>query len=77
MKILEFFQESDGGLSSARLFAFLVTVATIIDWMHAVFTVGTWNPEWQTIGMILGVLGFKVLQKPFENKENGSTTNNE
>jgi len=44
------------------------TFATIIDWMHAVFTIGKWDPEWTTIGMVLGVLGFKIAQKPFEEK---------
>ncbi|MCK5823563.1 MAG: hypothetical protein KAG95_06140 [Bacteroidales bacterium] len=71
MKILEFFKESNGNYSSARLFAFLVTITTIIDWLHAVFTTsdGIWRPQWQTIGMVLGVLGFKVVQKFKENKD--------
>ena len=64
MKILEFLQEKNGQFSSARLFALLVTIGTIVDWMHAVFTGdGVWKPEWQTITMVLGVLGFKVAQK--------------
>ncbi len=65
MRILEFLQESNGQFSSSRLFALLVTVATIVDWMHAVFasTNGVWAPQWQTISMVLGVLGFKVAQK--------------
>ena len=71
MKIFEFLQESNGRFSSARLFAFLVTITTIIDWLHAVFTTadGIWRPQWQTIGMVLGVLGFKVVQKFKEVKE--------
>ena len=68
MRILEFLQESNGQFSSSRLFALLVTVATIVDWMHAVFTDGVWRPEWQTISMVLGVLGFKVAQKYKEQK---------
>ncbi len=64
MKILEFLQEKNGQFSSSRLFATLVTIGTIVDWMHAVFTGdGVWKPEWQTIAMVLGVLGFKVAQK--------------
>ena len=64
MKILEFLQENNGRFSSSRLFALLITVSTIVDWMHAVFTSdGIWKPEWQTIAMVLGVLGFKVAQK--------------
>ena len=64
MKVLEFLQENNGRFSSSRLFALLVTIGTIVDWMHAVFTGdGVWKPEWQTIAMVLGVLGFKVAQK--------------
>ena len=64
MKVLEFLQEKNGQFSSSRLFALLVTIGTIVDWMHAVFTGdGVWKPEWQTIAMVLGVLGFKVAQK--------------
>jgi len=70
MKMGEFFKESNGQLSSARLFAFLVTIATMVDWMHAVFftSEAVWKPEWQTISMVLGVLGFKVAQKWTEEK---------
>ena len=69
MKVLEFLQENNGRFSSSRLFALLVTVGTIIDWMHAVFAGGgVWKPEWQTIAMVLGVLGFKVAQKSQEGK---------
>lgn len=63
MKILEFLQERDGSFSSARLFMLLIVIGVMIDWMHAVFTTGVWKPEWQTIFMVLGSLGFKVLQK--------------
>lgn len=66
MKILDFLQEDNGRFSSARLFAFMVTFGTMIDWMYAVFTVGKWSPDWQTISMVLGVLGFKFAQKSFE-----------
>ncbi len=78
IKILEFLQEKNGQFSSSRLFALLVTLATIVDWMHAVFTVGVWRPEWQTIGMVLGVLGFKIAQKYKEEKPDseGSRSDN-
>jgi hypothetical protein len=70
MKINEFLKEDNGHYSSTRLFAFLITIATIVDWMHAVFhtTDGVWRPEYQTIAMVLGVLGFKVWQKNNEQK---------
>lgn len=65
-KLLEFLQERDGSFSSARLFMLFVVLGVMVDWMHAVFTVGVWKPEWQTIMMVLGTLGFKVLQKSQE-----------
>ncbi len=75
MKIAEFLQEGNGRFSSSRLFAFLVTIGTMVDWMHAVFTGdGIWHPEWQTISMVLGVLGFKVAQKFGESKTTDSDT---
>ena len=65
LRIFEFFEEVDGKLSSGRLFAFFVVFGVMIDWMKAVFTSnsGIWTPEWQTIAMVLGVLGFKLAQK--------------
>ena len=68
MKLLEFIQEKNGKFSSSRLFALLVTIGTMVDWMHAVFSTGSgiWTPSYQTIGMVLGVLGFKFLQKSRE-----------
>ena len=68
MKILEFLKDSAGSFSSARLFMLLVAISTIVDWQHAVWTTsnGVWTPEWQTVGMVLGVLGFKIAQKTQE-----------
>ncbi len=68
MKILEFLKDKEGQFSSARLFALMVAFSAIIDWQHAVWTGGIWTPTWQTVGLIAGVLGFKVLQKGSENK---------
>ena len=73
-KILEFLQESNGQFSSSRLFMLLVAISAIIDWQHAVWTHGIWQPEWTTIGMVLGVLGFKIAQKPFEEKKKKNLT---
>lgn len=64
----EFFQDEKGRYSSARLFTFLIVIAVIVDWMHSVFTTGIWKPEYQTIGLVLGSLGFKVLQKKEEKR---------
>jgi hypothetical protein len=61
-KPAEFLEEENGQFSSKRLFTFLVVVSTIVDWQHAVWTMtdGVWRPTIQTIGLVLGVLGFQV-----------------
>lgn len=61
-----FLKESDGMYSSTRLFMLLVAISLVVDWQHAVWTVGTWKPEWQTIATALGVLGFKVVKDATE-----------
>ncbi len=66
MNILDFLREANGTLSSARLFMFLICLSVIIDYQHAVWTTGIWHPDWQTIGLVLGALGFKVWQKGYE-----------
>ncbi len=66
MKLLEFLKEKNGQYSSARLFMLLVSISAIIDWQHAIWTSGLWKPEYQTVGLILGVLGFKFFHKRTE-----------
>lgn len=63
MKWLEFLQENDGSFSSMRLFALLVCLATIIDWLYSVFSAGVWKPTNQTVFIISSTLCLKVYQK--------------
>lgn len=63
MKLLEFFQEANGALSSVRLFNFAIIASAIVDWQRAVWTVGKWSPDYQVVGLVFGVLGLKVWQK--------------
>lgn len=69
MGILNFLQEDNGGVSSMRVFSFVVIMCMAADWMHAVFTVGRWSPDIALIGLVLGTITVKVAQKPFEQKE--------
>jgi hypothetical protein len=62
-KLLQFLQDVNGDFSSTRLFMLLVCLSAIIDWQHAIWTTGIWRLEWQTVALIAGVLGFKVLQR--------------
>jgi len=75
MRIFEFLQEDNGSFSSTRLFAFMIVTCTVIEWMHAVFFgTGIYSPDYTVVGLVAGVLGFKVLQKGKEeiNQEDNS-----
>lgn len=64
MKLLEFFQEESGKLSSKRLFGFLVSIAYVTDWMHCVFALNkNFDPAWSTISLVATVLGLGVISK--------------
>lgn len=77
MKIFSFLQEDNGGLSSMRLFSFITITCMGIDWIHAIFTVGKYSPDIALISLVLGVVGAKVIQKPFEkNEENINAKSN-
>lgn len=66
--IFSFLQEDNGGISSMRLFSFVTILCMATDWMHAVFTIGKWNPDIALISLVLGTITAKVAQKPFESK---------
>lgn len=68
MKLLEFFQEANGSLSSVRLFNFAIIASAIIDWQRAVWTIGKWSPDIQVVALVFGILGLKVWQKGAEEK---------
>ena len=67
MKLLELLKDNENKLSSTRLFMLLVAISCIIDWQHAVWTVGVWSPEWDVLIFTASVLGLKLWQKKVEN----------
>ena len=66
MKILQFIQEPDGKYSSKRLMSFCAVLGIMTDWMYAVFTMGKWSPEWQTIAFVTVVLGYQTAADIFK-----------
>lgn len=76
INFLEFLQESNGQLSSARLFALLICLSFIVDYQRVIWTGGQFNPSATVIGVVLGAMGLKVAQKWGEDKpsQNGGTT---
>jgi len=74
-RIFEFLKEDNGHFSSTRLFALFIIITAVMDWQHAIWIGnGIWQPTYQTVGLIAGVLGFKVLQKNSEQKVNTQTS---
>lgn len=65
-ELLGFLKDKNGNLSSVRLYSFFIIIAFIIDWMHAVFTKGNYNPAWSLISLVGAIIGVKVLQTKFE-----------
>jgi hypothetical protein len=68
MKILEFLQESNGQLSSSRLFALIVTLCFCADWVVHIINQQMYDPTLTIVGIVIGINGLKVAQKPFEEK---------
>lgn len=68
-KLMGFLQEDNGGNSSCRLILYMIALSAIIDWQHAVWTVGVWKPNYEIVVILLSTMGLKVMQKKFEEKE--------
>ena len=66
MKLLDFLKDKNGNFSSVRLYSLFIVVAFVVDWMHAVFTKGMYNPSWSLISLVGAIIGVKVLQTKFE-----------
>ena len=62
----DFLKDKTGQLSSARLFALLVSFAFVADYIVHIVRGLQFDPTLTTVSTVLGVLGFKVLQKQFE-----------
>lgn len=67
-KIFEMIEEDNGGISQIRVVAFLFASCMATEWIHAIFTTGIFAPNMTSISLVLGALGMKVVQKPFEQK---------
>jgi hypothetical protein len=69
-RIFEFVKDDKGQFSSARILAFSIVAPAIFEWQRTIwFGGGIWHPSYETVGLIAGVLGIKVLQKGSETKD--------
>jgi len=72
-KLLELFEEDNRRLSSIRFLNFAIVGAFIVEWMHFTFTHDViYTPSWETVVLIGGILGLKVLQKGKESDGSAS-----
>jgi hypothetical protein len=63
MKFLTFFEDNSGGFSSARLFAFIITITFCIDYWAHIYRDQPFDPSWTIVGVVLGSIGLKVAQR--------------
>ena len=67
-KFLEFFSGANGQLSSVRAQTWLVILCFCTDWLMHIIRGQEFNPNINVVGLVLGVLKLKVVQKFGEEK---------
>jgi hypothetical protein len=68
-RIMEFVKDENGQFSSTRLFAFSIIGSALYEWYSAIWqSTGIWHPNATTVGLVMGVLGMKVMKKDQESK---------
>ena len=72
-KLFEFFQEDNGGFSSARLITLLFASAIIFKYVWQIVHTNDANFSMEEITMMLGSFGIKAGQKYVENKPTDTT----
>ncbi len=66
LPILDFVKSTKGRFSGSRLFSAAILLAVLVDWVYSIFdptSNGIWKPSWETVGMVMGVLGYKYSNK--------------
>lgn len=67
--LIEALQSPDGSISFMRFAVLLILVAVLFNWCFlTVVNKAPQTLDWQQVTLILGSLGVKVLQRPFESK---------
>jgi hypothetical protein len=67
-RIFEFVKDQNGQFSSTRIFAFSIIGTALYEWYSAIWQAGIWHPNATTVGLVMGVLGMKVMKKDQESK---------
>ena len=65
--IKEILSDNDGSLSTIRLVVLAIVAAVLGNWVYLTIHTGQQQTlDWSSITLVLGAMGVKVAQKPFE-----------
>ena len=66
---IDMISSGDGSISLMRVCTLLVVVAVLFNWVWLTVKTGVKQPlNWDEVTMVIGALGAKALQRPFESK---------
>lgn len=73
-KLIDMVSAADGSISLMRVCVFMVVAAFLFNWCYLTVKTGQAQPlDWDQVVLVLGALGAKALQRPFESKPTIST----
>jgi hypothetical protein len=61
--IKKLFEETNGEPSSIRVMSFSVIATFLYDWIHTILANKPFTPDWAIVGIVIGILGVKSVQK--------------
>lgn len=68
-KLTDMLSAPDGSMSMMRVIVSVVVVAILFNWCYLTVHTGQKQPlDWSEVVAILGALGVKAAQRPFESK---------
>jgi uncharacterized BrkB/YihY/UPF0761 family membrane protein len=77
-KIMDCISSANGSISAMRVAMLLVITAILFNWVYLTVVTGQKQPlDWTEVAAILGALGMKAAQRPFESPapEGGNNNN--
>ncbi len=68
MGFLSILNDENGQCSTTRVALLLVMVCIVTEWQYAIWSGTVWTPDTWKMTLLGGLLGTKLIQKPFEKK---------
>lgn len=62
------FTEDSGKISTTRITSLMISGGFIADWAMHIIRNYPYDPSWSLVALVAAAMGAKVLQKPFEAK---------